>query len=98
MKSSAPNYLIDKTNLKQKALTLRIPLRLHDSLNALREQADGVGMVFDVQAAVVEALERAVDKASDELQRRRGVVGEATAPKKRGRRERSGEIVGALEA
>jgi hypothetical protein len=97
MKNGTPNYLIDKTNLKQKALTLRIPMRLHDALNALREQADGAGMVFDVQAAVVEALERAVDKASDELQRRQGTLGDVAAPKKRGRRERSGEIVGALE-
>jgi hypothetical protein len=36
-------------------------------LNATRERADSAGFVFDIQAVVVEALERAVAKVKGEL-------------------------------
>lgn len=61
------SYLIHKTHLKQRALTLRIPQHLHEALNATRERADKAGFVFDIQAVVTEALERAVTKVLSEL-------------------------------
>ena len=67
MKNSSNTYLVEKTHLKQKALTVRIPLHVHVAVNALREQADAAGFVFDVQAVVVEALERAVFKVESDL-------------------------------
>ncbi len=67
MRTAPTSYLVDKTHLKQKALTLRIPQHVHDALNATRERADTAGFVFDVQAVVVEALERAVAKVVCEL-------------------------------
>lgn len=67
MRATAPSYLVSKTHLKQKALTLRIPQDVHDSLNAIRERASRVGFVFDYQAVVIDALERAVAKVAGEL-------------------------------
>jgi hypothetical protein len=68
MRSAAHTYLVHKTRLKQKAITLRIPLHVHEALNATRERADGAGFVFDIQGVVVEALERAVERVMQELQ------------------------------
>jgi len=68
MRAAAHTYLVHKTHLKQKALTLRIPLHVHEALNATRERADGAGFVFDIQTVVVEALERAVERVAQELQ------------------------------
>ena len=67
MRAAPPSYLVNKTHLKQKALTLRIPQDVHDGLNAVRERASRAGFVFDIQAVVVDALERAVAKVSGEL-------------------------------
>jgi hypothetical protein len=67
MRTAPSSYLIQKTRLKQRALTLRIPQHVHDALNATRERADKAGFVFDIQAVVVEALERAVTKVDGEL-------------------------------
>ena len=67
MRTAPASYLVNKTHLKQKALTLRIPQHVHDALNATRERADSAGFVFDIQAVVVEALERAVAKVTGEL-------------------------------
>jgi hypothetical protein len=67
MRTTPASYLVNKTHLKQKALTLRIPQHVHDALNATRERADSAGFVFDIQAVVVEALERAVAKVKGEL-------------------------------
>jgi hypothetical protein len=67
MRTAPASYLVNKTHLKQKALTLRIPQHVHDALNATRERADSAGFVFDIQTVVVEALERAVAKVTGEL-------------------------------
>jgi hypothetical protein len=67
MRATPSSFLIQKTRLKQRALTLRIPQHVHDALNATRERADRAGFVFDIQAVVVEALERAVTKVDSEL-------------------------------
>jgi hypothetical protein len=67
MRALPSSYLIQKTRLKQRALTLRIPQHVHDALNATRDRADKSGFVFDIQAVVVEALERAVNRVAAEL-------------------------------
>jgi hypothetical protein len=67
MRATPSSYLIQKTHLKQRALTLRIPQHVHDALNLTRERADKAGFVFDIQAVVVEALERAVARVDGEL-------------------------------
>ena len=67
MRAATLSYLVNKTHLKQKALTLRIPQDVHDGLNAVRERASRAGFVFDIQAVVVDALERAVAKVGSEL-------------------------------
>jgi outer membrane receptor for monomeric catechols len=67
MRTAPASYLVNKTHLKQKALTLRIPQHVHEGLNAARERADRAGFVFDIQAVVVEALEWAVAKVTGEL-------------------------------
>ncbi len=68
MRATSSSYLVHKTHLRQKALTLRIPQHVHDALNAARDRADSAGFVFDVQAVVVQALERAVSHVGDELE------------------------------
>lgn len=78
-------YLVHKTHLKQRALTLRIPQHVHEALNATRERADKAGFVFDIQAVVVEALERAVTRVSSELGTLEGGepgVGKMAAPQR----------------
>ena len=67
MRTTTPSYLVQKTHLKQKAFTLRIPQHIHEALNATRERADNAGYVFDVQAVVVMALEQAVVRVDREL-------------------------------
>lgn len=67
MRSTNASYLVDKSHLKQKAVTLRIPLHIHGALGAIRERANAAGFVFDVQAVVVEALERALARVEGEL-------------------------------
>ena len=67
MRATSSSYLIQKTRLKQRALTLRIPQHVHDALNSTRERADKAGFVFDIQTVVVEALERAVTRVGVEL-------------------------------
>ena len=68
MRPVTTSYLVKKTHLKQKALTLRIPQHVHEAFNIARERADKAGFLFDIQAVVVEALERAVDRVDRELQ------------------------------
>ena len=102
MRTTPVSYLVDKTHLKQKALTLRIPQHVHEALHATRERADSAGFVFDIQAVVVEALVRAVDRVATELgvqTQGEGVrpVGQAKAGG--GRRQRKpGKPVSAVEA
>jgi hypothetical protein len=67
MPPSPQTYLVRKSHLKHKALTVRIPLDVHEALSAARQSADGAGFVFDVQAVVVEALERAVQRVMGDL-------------------------------
>lgn len=67
MRQSQSVFLIDKSHLKQKALTVRIPLHLYDALNSMRVDADKAGLVFDVQAVVVQALTRALASAQKEM-------------------------------
>lgn len=97
MRAAAHTYLVHKTHLKQKALTLRIPLHVHEALNATRERADSAGFVFDIQCVVVEALERAVERVAQELQTlesgggaggQKGEDGSVKAPGARRRRAR----------
>lgn len=67
MRITSTPFLIQKSCLKQRALTLRIPQHVHDAVNAVKERADKAGFVFDLQAVVVEALERAVARVEGEL-------------------------------
>lgn len=67
MRTANSSYLIRKTHLKQKALTLRIPQHVHEAMNTARERADKAGFLFDIQAVMVEALERAVERVEREL-------------------------------
>lgn len=67
MRSANVSYLVDKSHLKQKAVTLRIPQHIHGALMVIRERANAAGFVFDVQAVVVEALERALARVEGEL-------------------------------
>jgi hypothetical protein len=67
MRATQSSFLIQKSHLKQRALTLRIPQHVHEALNATRERADKSGFVFDIQAVVVEALERAVARVDGQL-------------------------------
>ena len=81
MRAATPSYLVNKTHLKQKALTLRIPQDVHDGLNAVRERASRAGFVFDIQAVVVDALERAVAKVASELAAVEGGEGSSATAK-----------------
>lgn len=80
MRAATPSYLVNKTHLKQKALTLRIPQDVHDGLNAVRERASRAGFVFDIQAVVVDALERAVAKVASELAAAEGGESSSSTP------------------
>ena len=57
---SNATYLVPKSRLDVKPITLRLPVALLDELNALKARAETAGFVLDIQAAVTEALERTV--------------------------------------
>lgn len=85
MRRNADSYLVPKTWLKQRAMTLRVPLQLHDDLATVRERAERAGFVFDVQTVLVEALERAVRTVGGQLE---GLEqGEAGTPEQKPRRQ-----------
>jgi hypothetical protein len=94
MRTASHTYLVHKTHLKQKALTLRIPLHVHDALNLTRDSADAAGYVFDIQSAVVDALERALERVGQELQALGAVKeGGNKAPQTKGRRVRKTRVL-----
>lgn len=66
---SNPTYLVPKSSLNVKPFTLRLPVALLDNLNALRERAEKVGFVLDIQAAVTEALARTAEQVGASLDR-----------------------------
>lgn len=66
---SNATYLVPKSRLNVKPITLRIPVSLLDALNALRERAEKAGFVLDIQAAVTEALERTAEQVAASLER-----------------------------
>jgi len=65
--SDGRSFLISKRAAKHKAMTVRIPGDLHEAILQARQRADAVGLLFDVQGAVVKALKDAVDIADVEL-------------------------------
>ena len=66
---SNATYLVPKSRLNVKPITLRLPVALLDNLNALRERAEKAGFVLDIQAAVTEALERTAEQVAASLER-----------------------------
>lgn len=66
---SNTTYLVPKSRLNVKPITLRLPVALLDNLNALRERAEKAGFVLDIQAAVTEALERTAEQVAASLDR-----------------------------
>ena len=64
---SNATYLVPKSRLNVKPITLRLPVALLDNLNALRERAEKAGFVLDIQAAVTEALERTAEHVAASL-------------------------------
>jgi hypothetical protein len=97
MRSAIATYLVDKTHLKQKALTLRIPQHVHDALNVTRERANSAGFMFDIQAVVVEALERAVTKVVNELEALEQGTHEAGKPESKAPARRQRKPVKAVD-
>jgi len=93
MRAATQPYLVHKTHLKQKALTLRIPVHVHNALNSTRESADAAGFVFDVQTVVVQALERALEGVALELQAlASGKEGDIKAPTAKVQRTRKARV------
>ena len=66
---SNTTYLVPKSRLNVKPITLRLPVALLDNLNLLRERAEKAGFVLDIQAAVTEALERTAEQVAASLDR-----------------------------
>jgi hypothetical protein len=66
---SHETYLVPKSRLNVKPITLRLPVALLDELTALRARAEKAGFVLDVQAAVTEALERTAEQVTASLDR-----------------------------
>ena len=62
-------YLVPKSRLNLKPITLRLPAALLDELAALKARADQVGFVLDVQCAVTDALERTALEVAESLER-----------------------------
>ena len=50
-----------------KVISLRISGTLHSQLEAVRKQADDVGLVFDVNTLFTSTLQRALKQAQSEL-------------------------------
>lgn len=72
-------YLVPKSRLNVKPITLRLPVALLDELSALKARAEKAGFMFDVQAAVTEALERTAAQVAASLD---GMESGATSPEK----------------
>lgn len=66
---SNATYLVPKSRLNVKPITLRLPVGLLDELKGLRERAEKVGFVFDIQSAVTQALERTAEQVAVSLER-----------------------------
>ena len=66
---SNTTYLVPKSSLNLRPITLRLPVALLDNLNTLRERAEKAGFVLDIQAAVTEALERTAEQVAASLDR-----------------------------
>lgn len=64
---SNATYLVPKSSLNLRPITLRLPVALLDNLNTLRERAEKAGFVLDIQAAVTEALERTAEQVAASL-------------------------------
>lgn len=64
---SHESYLVPKSRLNVKPITLRLPVALLDELSALKARAEKAGFMFDVQAAVTEALERTAAQVTASL-------------------------------
>jgi hypothetical protein len=64
---SHETYLVPKSRLNVKPITLRLSVALLDELSALKERAEKAGFVLDVQAAVTEALERTAAQVAASL-------------------------------
>lgn len=63
------SYLVPKSRLNVKPITVRIPAALLDQLAALKARADNVGFVLDIPCAVTEALERTAEDVAASLER-----------------------------
>lgn len=61
-------YLVPQDWLKQRVMSVRVPLQIHHAVNELRARAERAGFSFDVQGVMVEALERAIREAEGQLQ------------------------------
>lgn len=66
---STENYLVPKSRLNLKPITLRLPAALLDEVNVLRERAEIAGFVLDLPVAVAEALTRTVEQVKVALER-----------------------------
>ena len=63
------SYLVPKARLQLRPITLRIPSVLLEDITTLRSRAEQAGFVFDVQAAVIRALEETVERVGLALKR-----------------------------
>ncbi len=83
---SNTTYLVPKSRLNVKPITLRLPVALLDTLNALRDRAEKAGFVLDIQAAVTEALERTAEQVAASLD---GMENGPSLPEKPGAERKS---------
>jgi len=64
---SHETYLVPKSRLNVKPITLRLPVALLDELSSLKVRAEKAGFMLDVQLAVTEALERTATQVAASL-------------------------------
>ena len=59
--------LKSKTACKTKSFSVRLPVQMLDDLDALKQEADSRGLLFDAQEIIVRALTSAIRSARVEL-------------------------------
>lgn len=92
-------YLVPQDWLKQRVMSVRVPLQIHHAVNELRGRAERAGFTFDVQAVMVAALDRAIREAESQLQaieRGEGVAPSNLVSKRARPRSRRGSGAGKL--
>lgn len=68
MRRRPDSTLIPRAHLRLKPMTVRIPEDTMEHLHRVKDDANALGYLFDVQNIVIDALQSALERADKELE------------------------------